>query len=93
MLDFLGKAAQGIVAKLRCLAADFRRFVAHGIGATAKPVGYAAQHRGNGLPDVVGGLHGTRRGSDTNTFQTLFSDRKRRSISRTLADIVREYSD
>jgi hypothetical protein len=22
--------------------------------------------------DVVGGLHGTRRGSDTNTFQTLF---------------------
>jgi hypothetical protein len=35
MLDFLGKAAQGIVAKLRRLAADFRRFVAHRIGAPA----------------------------------------------------------
>ena len=55
MLDFLGKAAQGIVAKLRCLAADFCRFVAHKIGAPAKPVGHAAQHRGNGLSDVVGG--------------------------------------
>src|ERR1700730_12445813 len=72
MLDFLGKAAQGIVAKLRCLAADFCRFVAHKIGAPAKPVGHAAQRRGNGLSDVVGSLRGTRGRSDTNTFQTLF---------------------
>jgi hypothetical protein len=86
MLDFLGKAVQGIVAKLRRLAAEFRRFVAQGIGAPAKPVGYAAQHRGNGLPDVVGGLHGTRGSADTNTFQRFSIDRKRRSISRILAD-------
>ena len=68
VLDFLGKAALRIVAKLRRLAADLSRFVAHGMGAPAKPVGYAAQHRGDGLPDVVGGLHGTRGRSDTSTF-------------------------
>jgi hypothetical protein len=72
MLDFLGKAAQGIVAKLCRLAANFRRFVAHGIGAPANLVRHAAQRGSNSLADVVGGLHGTRRGSDTNTFQTLF---------------------
>jgi hypothetical protein len=72
MLDFLGKAAQGIVAKLRRPAANFRRFVAHGIGTPAKPLGYAAQHRGNGIADMVGGLNGTRGRSDTRTFQTLF---------------------
>jgi hypothetical protein len=72
MLDFLGKAAQGIVAKLRCLAADFCRLVAHKIGAPAKPVGHAAQHRSNGLSNVVGSVRGTRGRSDTDTFQTLF---------------------
>ena len=43
MLNLLRKAAQCIVTKLRRPTAEFRRFVAHGIGAPAKPVGYAAQ--------------------------------------------------
>jgi hypothetical protein len=41
MLDLFGETAQ-------CLVAEFRRFVAHGMGAATKPIGDAAQRGGDG---------------------------------------------
>ena len=35
VLDLVGQAAQRIVAELCRLAADFRRFIAHGVGPAA----------------------------------------------------------
>src|ERR1700730_16017500 len=60
-----------MVTKLSRLAAELSRFVAHGTGASAKPFGYAAQRRSNGLTDVVGGLHGTCGGAPADAFQAL----------------------
>jgi hypothetical protein len=59
-------------AKLCHLAAELGRFVAHGIGTSEKPLGYAAQRRSNGVADAVGGLHGTGGRAPADALQAMF---------------------
>jgi hypothetical protein len=49
MLDLVGEASQ-------CIVTEFRSFVAHGMRAATKPIGDAAQHRGDGRPNAFGNL-------------------------------------
>jgi hypothetical protein len=71
MLYLPGKAVYCMVAKLRGLAAELRRFVAHGIGASAKPLGDTAQGCRNCLPDMVGCLQSTRGRAPADALQAL----------------------
>jgi CheY-like chemotaxis protein/DNA-directed RNA polymerase specialized sigma24 family protein len=69
MLDLVGQAAQRMVAELRCLAADFRRLIAHGVGPAAQSFGHAVQRRSNGLTDPVGGLRSARGGAAADALE------------------------
>jgi hypothetical protein len=69
MLDLVGQAPQRIVAELCRLAADFRRFIAHGAGSAAESFGHAVQRRSDGLADPVGGLRGARRGTAADALE------------------------
>jgi hypothetical protein len=60
-----------MVAKLRGLATELRRFVAHGIGASAKPVGDTAQRCSNCLTDMVGRLQSTCGRAPPDALQAL----------------------
>jgi hypothetical protein len=61
MLDLFGETAQ-------CLVAEFRRFVAHGMGAATKPISDAAQHGGNGRPGAFSNLCRARGCTVANTL-------------------------
>src|SRR5262245_31887502 len=86
MLDLVGEPAQ-------CIVTEFRRIVAHGMRAGMKPIGDAAQHGAMAAPTrsttsaVLADVRSPTRSS------CCSSDRKRRSISRTLGSIAREYPD
>ncbi len=69
MLDLVGQAPQRSVAELCRLAADFRRFIAHGVGTAAKSFGHAVQRRSDGLADPVGGLRSARRGAAADALE------------------------
>ena len=69
MLDLVGQAPQRSVAELCRLAADFRRFIAHGVGPAAKSFGHAVQRRSDGLADPVGGLRSARRGAAADALE------------------------
>jgi hypothetical protein len=60
-----------MVAKLRGIAAELRRFVTHGIGAAAKPVGDTAQRCSNCLTDMVGRLQSTCGRAPADALQAL----------------------
>src|SRR5262245_60377494 len=53
MLHLVGQAPQRIVAELCRLAADFGRFIAHGVGPAAQSFGHAVQRRSDGLADSL----------------------------------------
>ena len=69
MLDLVGQAPQRIVAELCRLAADFRRFIAHGVGPAAQSFGHAVQRRSDGLADSFGGLRSARRGAPADALE------------------------
>jgi hypothetical protein len=69
MLDLVGQAPQRSVAQLCRLAADFRRFIAHGVSPAAKSLGHAVQRRSDGLADPVGGLRSARRGAAADALE------------------------
>ena len=53
MLDLARQAAQCLISELGGVAADFRHFVAHGIGASAQVLGDAAQCRSDALAHMI----------------------------------------
>src|SRR6516162_8625692 len=69
MLHLVGQAPQRVVAELCRLAADFRRFIAHGVGPAAQSFGHAVQRRSDGLADSFGGLRSARRGAPADALE------------------------
>jgi hypothetical protein len=84
MLGLVGEATQGIVAELCHLVAEFRSFIAHGIGAIAKLIGDAVQQGSNGARNAFGSLSRARRRAAASPFDALL---ERAQAPFDLADI------
>ena len=88
MLHLVGQAPQRVVAELCRLAADFRRFIAHGVGPAAQSYGHAVQRRSDGLAAACAVLAAARLPTRSSWRSKA---RKRCSISPNSAEIAREY--
>jgi len=84
MLGLVREATQGLVAERRHLVAEFRSFIAHGIGTIAKLIGGAVQQGANGVCNAFGSLCHARRRAATSSFDALF---ERAQAPFDLADI------
>src|SRR5436190_9915274 len=86
MLGLVGEAAQGIVAELYHLVAEFCCLIIHEIGTAAKLIRDAVQQGGNGVCDAFGSLCRARRRAAASPFEALL---ERPQAPFDLADIGR----
>jgi len=93
MLGLVGEATQGIVAELHHLVAEFRSFIAHGIGAIAKLIGDAVNKGATAFATRSAASAMLADVRPPAPLTRCSSERRRRSIWRTLVDIAWEYSD
>ena len=93
MLDLAGQAPQRIVAELCRVAADFRRFIAHGVGPprnrSAMP--FNAEATVSPTPSAACAALAAERLPTRSSWRS--NARKRWSISPNSAEIAREYPD
>ena len=87
MLDLLRQAAQGIVAYLGRVAADFRGCVADGVGVAAKPLDDAAECRRNDFACAIRGMPGGCGSTLAGALEALL---KRAQAPLDLADLGRD---
>jgi len=91
MLHLVGQAPQRVVAELCRLAADFRRFIAHGVGPAAQSFGHAVQAEAtvSPTPSAACAVLAAARLPTRSSWRS--NARKRCSISPNSAEIAREY--